>query len=943
MSRVLTSHQRDWLNLAIRQKGRFTTKRAVKQQMEVYLRRSDKIMEAMKALGETHPEYANLRNQMNDASAFARAGDLKSAYRSLENTKVMARAAVSGRAAEIQVNLLEAEIRSISHDMGTGKAAKDEAMAQFIDLHARLEQHPAVSEAEEEFTGALDWLRAFQAEESIIRGALTVADTALNAARDLLIQFRLSGRSEAVVRDLQVLIQTGNAGVAGPMLQRINDLVARREQDSMLNVPYGITAKGQAQVKAIEAQLTRIKSLAKWQVRDPGDAVVPDEKTAESRGQLTTDEEARKGLLEQEAARLKRAKDAIAAEYASDQQALSDTGIAAREMPPQPLTFNAATLNGLSGDAILGADIDAQQAQAVVTETTRKITEFLTSADSNKDEVFDLSIKTRSELMTMIAQETLGNPNADTWTESQQQMLQQAAEAAELALCASLPNSFSVDGQSVSVGGVVYANPVVLKAGANGVATLYKDADGNPIVIKTPLTDTDQKRDDAIREMQIHYRATKDAGEDSSLVGFQGVVRSPDGQMHMVLEAVGGGDLSDRGTAMSVATSAGLLPEPARQALAVKELLATAHALKEMEVKGLVHRDIKGLNVMMTTDGKVKIIDFGESVFVDDDTGKATEDTIREMTPDYASPELYAGKDHDTKTDSYAIGAMLRNMVATLNAGSDRSQARMQTGTLGRVVAALTDPEPQNRPSMDAVLQSVLATSYEAEFNEENVNDLQAASHEFTAQMLSVRGNIDTGALALKMSPDAAKELKPSMKAINLQAMIDTYEAKYSKLAQKPGTTLEQVSENEAALKALRKDIEAIRKDILKPMVGASVETSKAALQEDLENEDLTVEVDIGKGPLTVTVKRALALRDQIDAKITEVRNKAMLLLNGQEESESLGEKVDRLNAEMTRFDTIARTIEKTVYGTVRPEAKLFLANEKMQKAAAAFGPVTGG
>ena len=439
MAKELSDWQRKWLDTAIGKKGRFTTKAAVKKQMQDYVRREDKILEAMKGLAEDHPEYGNLKQQLDDAKNFAKDGDLKSAYKSLDATKLLVKAAIAGRADVVRTNILEGEIRRYAYDMGVAKTAKDNAVAPFIDLEPQVEGIEAVSEACETFDEAMDWLRDFIPIETQIRGALAEAKDKLATVVDDMMAFNLADRAKSILRDIKVLQLSGNAKAAAPLETRILDLVARRKADSKLESPRTLPSWGEKQIKAFDLLLKQKKSLGKWQVRD-GDSVTDDDQTAEAREGLTANNEARLELVRREEKRLAKARTAIEAEFAHDQHVLSDTDLPDQAIPPQPASFNADALNGLSGGQLLGDQVTAEQKQAVTTAVTQKITEFLTDLQSEPDEIFDLSIKSRAQLMEMIAQETLGQTDPTNWTDSQKEMLEEATTSAETAMCANLPN-----------------------------------------------------------------------------------------------------------------------------------------------------------------------------------------------------------------------------------------------------------------------------------------------------------------------------------------------------------------------------------------------------------------------------------------------------------------------------------------------------------------------
>lgn len=79
----------------------------------------------------------------------------------------------------------------------------------------------------------------------------------------------------------------------------------------------------------------------------------------------------------------------------------------------------------------------------------------------------------------------------------------------------------------------------------------------------------------------------------------------------------------------------------------------------------VVHRDLKPTNILVTTDGSVRLLDFGIAKVVDaelDQTG-LTSTGMRPMTPRYAAPEQIRGEPPTTATDVYALGAILYELI----------------------------------------------------------------------------------------------------------------------------------------------------------------------------------------------------------------------------------------------------------------------------------------
>jgi eukaryotic-like serine/threonine-protein kinase len=91
---------------------------------------------------------------------------------------------------------------------------------------------------------------------------------------------------------------------------------------------------------------------------------------------------------------------------------------------------------------------------------------------------------------------------------------------------------------------------------------------------------------------------------------------------------------------------------------------AVAHAHSSL----VVHRDIKPGNVLLTTDGIPKLLDFGIASFFESEKGEAQSEitrlTGRIFTPEYAAPEQVLGREITTSTDVYSLGVLLHVLLA---------------------------------------------------------------------------------------------------------------------------------------------------------------------------------------------------------------------------------------------------------------------------------------
>src|SRR5919204_3759053 len=127
---------------------------------------------------------------------------------------------------------------------------------------------------------------------------------------------------------------------------------------------------------------------------------------------------------------------------------------------------------------------------------------------------------------------------------------------------------------------------------------------------------------------------------------------SEDSVHYIVMERVDGRTLAD------VLAEEGPLPprRAAEIAAAAAEALAFAHEA------GLVHRDVKPGNIMITRDGSVKVMDFGIARAVSADS--LTQTTAVFGTASYFSPEQARGERVDHRSDIYSLGVVLYEMLS---------------------------------------------------------------------------------------------------------------------------------------------------------------------------------------------------------------------------------------------------------------------------------------
>ena len=130
----------------------------------------------------------------------------------------------------------------------------------------------------------------------------------------------------------------------------------------------------------------------------------------------------------------------------------------------------------------------------------------------------------------------------------------------------------------------------------------------------------------------------------------------------------------------------------ARLRLFVDSCAAVQYAHRNL----VVHRDLKPANILVTADGRVKLLDFGIARLLEPEltevTFTSTEFGFRAMTPEYAAPEQVSGDTITTATDVYALGAVLYELL------SGHRPHRFARRTVEEIARVLTF-EPPRPPS----------------------------------------------------------------------------------------------------------------------------------------------------------------------------------------------------------------------------------------------------
>ena len=156
-------------------------------------------------------------------------------------------------------------------------------------------------------------------------------------------------------------------------------------------------------------------------------------------------------------------------------------------------------------------------------------------------------------------------------------------------------------------------------------------------------------------------------------------------------------------------------PLPLTDALRVAE--EVAEALDAAHKRRVVHRDLKPANVMLTEDGHIKVMDFGLAArlphadAIDKTATIMSAETADAIigTPAYMSPEQIRGEPADRRSDIFAFGILLYELVSGTNPFKRASTEATLAAILSEPVATLHDRLPAVPPGFDALASQLLA------------------------------------------------------------------------------------------------------------------------------------------------------------------------------------------------------------------------------------------
>jgi serine/threonine-protein kinase len=268
------------------------------------------------------------------------------------------------------------------------------------------------------------------------------------------------------------------------------------------------------------------------------------------------------------------------------------------------------------------------------------------------------------------------------------------------------------------------------KLGAGGQGTVYKAIDerlGRTVVVKVLAPELMAREANVqrfVREAQL--ASSLDHPNICTIYGLHEL----DGLHFIAMQYIEGRNVRELvdGRPLSLASAVSIATQ-------VADALSAAHA------RGIIHRDIKAGNVMVTNDGLAKVLDFGLAKLLDGAPGSddalsdihLTEMGVPYGTATYAAPEQASGARVDHRADIFSTGVLLYEMLAGTWPFRGKTSVEVRYAVLHDTPQPISEARRDNPPgSLQRILDRALAKNPDARYQTmtELRDDLRAARRE---------------------------------------------------------------------------------------------------------------------------------------------------------------------------------------------------------------------
>ncbi|HWP44442.1 MAG TPA: protein kinase, partial [Blastocatellia bacterium] len=310
--------------------------------------------------------------------------------------------------------------------------------------------------------------------------------------------------------------------------------------------------------------------------------------------------------------------------------------------------------------------------------------------------------------------------------------------------------------------------------GAGGMGQVYLAQDsrlGRKVALKVLPKEHTQDRD-RVRRFEQEARAASALNHPNITTIFE-IGRAQD-TLYIAYEYVEGVTLRD---------------EMKRSRIEVEQALdiggQIASALAAAHEAGIVHRDVKPENIMLRPDGYVKVLDFGiakltESYAPPADTqaqtaiALSTDTGIVLGTTRYMSPEQARGQKIDARTDLFALGVVIYEMIAGVHPFTGPTSADVLAATLAKEPPPLTSLMPEAPEALDWIMARALRKDRDERYQtaKELLGDIRGLKQRLDFEKVLKRSMGGSGAGVGEAERSEAGSLRPSSQPQTIHSKV---------------------------------------------------------------------------------------------------------------------------------------------------------------------------
>jgi eukaryotic-like serine/threonine-protein kinase len=271
----------------------------------------------------------------------------------------------------------------------------------------------------------------------------------------------------------------------------------------------------------------------------------------------------------------------------------------------------------------------------------------------------------------------------------------------------------------VDVGQVLSHYKILEKLGEGGMGVVYKAQDLrlDRLVALKLLPRQLLFSEEEVGRFQQEAKAISSLNHPNIATIYD--VGQADGQKFLVLEYLPGGTLKSKVKQAYTSGNALSLPEIVRYALQTARGLAHSHR------HGIIHRDVKTENLMLSEEGNIKITDFGLAKL----KGGAglTKSGSAVGTAAYMSPEQFRGEEIDLRSDIFSFGIVLYELMTGSLPFRGEHEAALSYSIVNETPIPIKSLRPDVPPALEQIIDRCLEKDKEKRFQsvEDIVNELQ--------------------------------------------------------------------------------------------------------------------------------------------------------------------------------------------------------------------------